>query len=104
MSIDVLEKISEKSRIAIMLTTPDISKEVFFNREDQDKNFILNVLNQTKNSKKNIERYKNLIRYLNREEQIKSYIDSGLFFTFRSSLSDDIMDRVSEIEEHFRLK
>jgi hypothetical protein len=104
MSIDVLEKISEKSRIAIMLTTPDISKEVFFNREDQDKNFILNVLHQTKNSKKNIERYKNLIRYLNREEQIKSYIDSGLFFTFRSSLNDDVMDRVSEIEEHFRLK
>ncbi|MEC9485636.1 MAG: hypothetical protein UMR38_07140 [Candidatus Izemoplasma sp.] len=99
----VLKKISDPSRVVYMVTTPEISMNEFFNREDEEKQFLLNVIKQTDDPEGNLKRYKDVIQYCNRQELVDEFKDSGFLCITRESLEDDINEKVTQIEDHFGL-
>ena len=100
---DVLSKISDYSRVAYMVTTPEISRDEFFNRDDKEKQFLLNVIKNTDKPEENLRNYKETILYANRIEVIERFTKSGYCYTFRKTLEDDICDKFKRICEHFKL-
>jgi len=98
---DILINISDRSRVAYMVATPEISAHEFFNRIDEEKQFLLKVIQNTDKPDENLQKYKETILYANREEVIKSFTESGYFFTERESIDDDIYEKLRLIEEHF---
>ena len=101
---NILSKISDYNRIAFMVTTPEISRDEFFNREDKEKKFLLDVINHTSNPETTLENYKNVLLYANSNEVINGFLESGYFCTYRKYLQEDIIDKFDRISTHFCLK
>lgn len=100
---DILMKISDRSRVAYMVTTPEISRDEFFKRTDTEKQFLLDVIKQSDEPEKNLENYKDMILLANRQEVIDQFKKSGFFFVERKTLEEDVYDKFKLIEEHFGL-
>lgn len=101
---DVLQRISDKSRVAYMVTTPEISRDEFFNRLDKEKNFLLNVIKETDAPERNLMNFKEMIRHANRQEVIDRFANSGFFCIKRNTVNEDVEDKYTLIENHFDLK
>ena len=100
----ILKRISDPSRVAYMVTTPEISANAFFEREDEEKQFLLSVIEKTDNPEKTLKEYRETIRYCNREQVVNSFKESGFFCLMRETLDDDINEKLHKIEVHFGLK
>jgi adenylate kinase family enzyme len=101
---EVLNKISDYNRVAFMVTTPEISSHEFFNRPDKEKQFLLEVIKKTDQPEKNLKNFKDMILFANRKEVIERFTKSGLFYTERKTLEDDINDKFEKICYHFGLE
>lgn len=97
----ILEKISDRSRVAYMVTTPEISRDEFFNRSDKEKQFLLGVIKDTNQPEENLENFKDMLIYANRPEVIERYTKSGFFYTERRTIEDDVLDKFNAICTHF---
>lgn len=100
---DVLLRISDRSRVAYMVTTPEISTNEWFNRIDKEKQFILDIIKKTDKPKENLEGFRQMLMHANRQEVIKKFTDSGFYFVKRETIDDDITEKFDSIEEHFGL-
>ncbi|MGD9909432.1 MAG: hypothetical protein AB7U79_02365 [Candidatus Izemoplasmatales bacterium] len=98
---DVLIKISDPKRIAYMVTTPEISRDEFFNRLDREKQFLLSVIEKTDHPEENLQNYKDILLYANRQEVIDRFTKSGIFYTMRKTIEDDIYQKYDQICKHF---
>ena len=98
---DVLLRISDYNRVAYMVTTPEISRDEFFNRLDAEKQFLLNVIEKTDKPEENLQNYKDMLLYANRQEVIEIFTKSGFFYTFRKFIDDDINVKFDQICKHF---
>jgi hypothetical protein len=100
----VLLKISDYNRVAFMVTTPEISRDEFFNRLDKEKQFLLSVIEKTDKPDENLKNFKDMLLYANRQEVIERFTKSGFFYTVRETLEDDINIKFKQICEHFNLE
>lgn len=101
--LDVLQKIAEPHQIAVMLSPPEISETKFFDREDPEKQFILQQINQCKDPEF---AYKNFLAgiRLSNEEAYNDFKKSNVFILergFDTWLSLD--ETIDVISKHFRL-
>jgi len=99
----ILKEISDRSRVAYMVSTPEIATNEWFHRMDEEKQFLLNVINNTNNPKENLQKYINTIAYANRDERIAGFINTGYYVVKRTTLDEDILDKLKLIEKHFGL-
>ena len=100
---DVLSQISDRSRVAYMVTTPEISRDEFFNRMDSEKQFLLGVIEKTDQPEKNLQNFKDMLLYANRQEVIERFTKSGFFYTERKQVNEDVNEKFRLIESHFNL-
>ena len=100
----VLKQISDYKRVAFMVTTPEISRDEFFNRPDKEKQFLLNVINKTDKPEENLKNFKDMLLHANREEVIKRFTNSGFFYTERQTIKDDITVKFNQVSKHFGLE
>lgn len=100
----ILKLISDYNRVAFMVTTPEISRDEFFNRIDKEKQFLLDVIEKTDKPKENMQNFKEMLYYANRNEVIERFTKSGFYYTFRKTLEDDIKEKFDKIVEHFKLR
>jgi len=100
--IDVLKRISSKDHVAIMLTDTERSVNDFFHREDPEKKFILEQINQTANPEETLRNYRESIRKINSQEVIDEYLNSGFKCFYRED-DTSLEDRYQEIVKHFNL-
>jgi hypothetical protein len=100
----ILVEIADPDHIAYMVSTTEIAMDYFFEREDKEKNFLLDVIHKTQDSEGNLERYKETIAYLNRQEVIDGYLQSGIFCIQRLNVREDIQEKVDLLAIHFGLK
>ncbi len=101
---DVLKLISDPKRVAYMVTTPEISRDEFFNRLDKEKQFLLSVIQNTDKPQENLDNFKDMLLYVNRQEVIDRFTKSGFFYTERKTLNDDINEKFNQVCNHFGLK
>ena len=76
--IEKLVEIANYHQIAIMLTDPAISSKRFFEREDKEKKFLLEQINNCENSNDVYNNFVSAISQVNRN-QYDQFINSGMF-------------------------
>jgi len=102
--IDVLKEISDYHHVAVMLSPQSMSVERFFDRDDSEKQFLLNVIDSCENSEEVMENYRQGLALINSKECYDEFASSGFFTVVREDNGEDTREKVCDmIAEHFGL-
>lgn len=100
--IDVLKEISDYNHVAVMLSPQSMSVERFFDRNDEEKQFILSVIKNCDNSEEVMSNYKAGLELINSEKHYNEYAQSGFFILVRDDSEQDTRKEVCEkLAKHF---
>ena len=100
--VDVLREISDRERVAVMLSPQSMSVERFFDRSDPDKQFLLGVIDSCDDPEAVMENYRKGLALVNSKEHYDEYANSGFFTVVREDNGVDTREEVCEIlARHF---
>ncbi len=102
LSVETLREVSDYHRVAILLAPPQVSVERFFQREDPEKQFILEQIRQAENPEKTMENYRACLAAVNSQENYRAFENAGLFTLVRDE-SRTLEQSLALLEEHFGL-
>lgn len=102
--LDTLKEISDYSRVAVMLCPQSMSVERFFNRDDPEKQFLLNVIDSCDDPIAVMDNYRQGLARINSKEHYDEYANSGFFTVVREDNGVDTREEVCHrIAKHFGL-
>ena len=102
--VDVLKEISDYDHVAVMLSPQSMSVERFFDRDDPDKQFLLNVIDSCDDPAAVMENYRQGLALINSQQHYDEYAESGFFTVMREDDGRDTRAEVCErIAKHFDL-
>lgn len=100
--ISLLKQVSDYHHVAVMLSPQSMSVERFFDRDDPEKQFILEVINNCENSNEVMENYREGLARINSKQHYDEYADSGFFTVVREENHRDTREEVCDrIARHF---
>ena len=103
--LDVLWEISDYNHVAVMLCPQSMSVERFFDRNDPEKQFLLNVIERCENPEAVMANYRKGLERINSKEHYDEYANSGFFTVVREDNGRDTrQDFCDRIARHFGLK
>lgn len=101
---DVLKEIADYNHVAIMLSPQSMSVEKFFDREDEEKQFLLSVINNCPDPQRTLQNFKECIARINSQKYYEQFRNSGFFTVVRDNVESDTQGEMLErIAEHFEL-
>ena len=101
---EILREIAEPNHVAIMLSPHSMSVERFFDRNDPDKQFLLNEIAKCKDPQKTMENFRACIARINRPEIYEQMKNSGFFVLERENTDKDTREEtLQRLAEHFGL-
>lgn len=104
-SLDVLREISDYHHVAIMLSPESMSIERFFDRDDAEKQFLLEQIRLAKNPEKTMANFKECLARINGKERYDEFLNSGFFSIIREDTSIDTqLETLSRLAQHFQLE
>ena len=99
----ILREIADYNQVAIMLASPHISVEHYFNRND-DKPFIFEQIMKLDEPEKVLENFRNILKKINSQEAYDEWLNSGFFVLERKETTQDTKEATLEIlAKHFGL-
>ena len=102
--LNLLREISDYNHVAVMLSPQSMSVERFFDRDDPDKQFLLNVIDSCDDPDSVMENYRAGLARINSREHYDEYANSGFFTVVREDNGVDTRAQVCDmIAEHFGL-
>lgn len=101
-SVGWLREISDGRHVAIMLAPQSTSVERFFEREDSDKQFILQQIRQAADPEKTMRNYRECLAAINSAEKYRAFEESG-FFTLVRDDARTPEQTLQILERHFGL-
>ena len=102
--LDILKEISDYNHVAVMLSPQSMSVDRFFDREDPDKQFLLDVINSCDDPEAVMENYRKGLERINSKEHYDEYANSGFFTVVREDNGTDTREQVCDmIAKHFGL-
>lgn len=100
--ISVLKEISDYTHVAVMLSPQSMSVERFFDRNDEEKQFILSVIENCDNPDKVMANYKAGLALINSEKHYNEYAESGFFTLVRENSEQDTRKEICDkLAKHF---
>lgn len=100
--IDLLKEISDYNHVAVMLSPQSMSVERFFDRNDPDKQFLLNVIDSCDDPVSVMENYRQGLAMINSKDHYDEYANSGFFTVVREENGIDTREKVCNIlAKHF---
>ena len=100
--ISLLKEISDYDRVAVMLSPQSEAVNRFFEREDEEKRFLLDVIKKSPTPNKTFENFKKCIAEANSIEQYNEYANSGFFTYLRTDYENDTREKVlNTLAKHF---
>ncbi len=103
--LDMLHEISDYHRVAIMLSPQAMSVEKFFDRDDADKQFILEQIKQAEDPEKTMANYRACIARINSKERYDAFANSGFFTLVRQNAQKDTRtETMQALAAHFGLE
>jgi dephospho-CoA kinase len=100
--IDLLKEISDYNHVAVMLSPQSMSVERFFDRNDPDKQFLLNVIDSCDDPVSVMENYRQGLAMINSKDHYDEYANSGFFTVVREDNGIDTREQVCDIiAKHF---
>ena len=102
--IDVLKEISDYNHVAVMLCPQAMSVDRFFDRNDPEKQFILDVIKTCDDPEAVMENYRRGLALINSQKHYDEFVDSGFFTIVREDHGVDTKEEVCDaIAKHFGL-
>ena len=102
--IDVLKEISDYNHVAVMLCPQAMSVDRFFDRNDPEKQFILDVIKTCDDPEAVMENYRRGLALINSQKHYDEFVDSGFFTIVREDNGVDTKEEVCDtIAKHFGL-
>ena len=102
--VDILKEISDYDHVVVMLSPQSMSVERFFDRDDPDKQFLLNVIDSCDNPEAVMENYRQGLALINSQKHYEEYANSGFFTVVRQESNLDTRQEVCDIiAKHFKL-
>ncbi len=102
--IDVLKEISDYNHVAVMLCPQAMSVDRFFDRNDPEKQFILDVIKTCDDPEAVMENYRRGLALINSQKHYDEFADSGFFTIVREDNGVDTKEEVCDaIAKHFGL-
>lgn len=102
--LDILREISDHNHVAVMLCPQSMSVDRFFDRDDPDKQFLLNVIDNCDDPASAMENYRKGLERINSKAHYDEYANSGFFTVVREDNGLDTREEVGEkIARHFGL-
>ena len=102
--IDVLKEISDYNHVAVMLCPQAMSVDRFFERNDPEKQFILDVIKTCDDPEAVMENYRRGLALINSQKHYDEFADSGFFTIVREDNGVDTKEEVCDtIAKHFGL-
>ena len=100
--LDILWEISDYSRVAVLLSPQSLSVDRFFDRDDPEKRFLLDVINRCPDPAAAMENFKNGLRLINSQKHFDEYAESGFFTLVRPDGDTDTREEMcAELAVHF---
>lgn len=101
---DILKEISDYNHVAIMLSPQSMSVENFFNRDDEEKQFLLAEIAKSPDPEKALQNFTDCIARVNSQKYYDLFTDSGFFTIVRNDTETDTRDKMLEtVASHFGL-
>ena len=102
--LDVLREISDYGHVAVMLCPESMSVERFFDRNDPEKRFILDVIENCKDRDAVAENFRKGLALINGKRHYDEYANSGFYTVVRRDDGEDTREKVcDELARHFGL-
>ena len=102
--LDILREISDPSRVAVMLSPQSMSVERFFDRADEEKQFLLQVIRSCPDPEAALANFKACIALVNSPERFAAMRDSGFFTILRENTEIDTREETLQaLAAHFGL-
>lgn len=100
---DVLHQIADYNQVAIMLTTPEISRAHFFERDD-DKPWFLEQIQKLEDPAWGLENFTSCMAHINSQEAFDAWMNSGFFTLVRQDVVSDTKEQTLQtLAKHFGL-
>lgn len=101
----VLKQISDYRRVAIMLSPQWMSMEHFFDRDDAEKQFLLQELRQCPDPEGALQNFKACIEKINSQDRYVRFANSGFFTVKRTEDKRDTrLETLDILAKHFGLE
>lgn len=101
---NVLKEISDYNHVVIMLSPQSMSVDNFFNRDDEEKQFLLSEILKCPNPKKTLQNFKDCIARINSPKYYNRFKNSGFFTIVRKDTeTNTLVETLEIIEKHFKL-
>jgi len=105
MPLEILREISDYHHVAIMLSPQSMSIERFFDRSDEEKQFLLEQIRLSENPEKTMDNFKECLARINSTERYHEFLNSGFFTIVREDTEADTrIDTMNMLAEHFQLE
>lgn len=102
---ELLREISDCRRVAVMLAPQSMSVDRFFDREDPDKRFLLDVIGRCPDPEAVMDNYRRGLALINSPERYAEYANSGFFTLVRPEDGTDTREEVcAALARHFGLE
>ena len=104
-SCETLHLIAQPDHVAILLSPQSMSVEHFFDREDEEKQFLLSVIESTPDPEWTRRNFEACIERINSREVYETFLNSGFYTIERNAADGDTREEVlAKLAEHFKLK
>lgn len=102
--VDILRLIAEPHQVALMLCPQAISVDSFFDREDEDKQFLLGEIAKADDPAAMMANFRACLALINSPEHYDEFVQSGFFTIIREDTTRDTRQEVlAALEKHFLL-
>ena len=102
--LDILREIADYNQVAIMICSPSMSVECFFERDDADKVFLREQIMKAKNPKEAMAHYRKILEY-GAHKTYEAMKDSEFFTLTRTDVVNDTKQETADIlAKHFGLE
>lgn len=103
--LELLHQIAQPNHVAVMVSPTAMSVERFFDRDDPEKQFLLQTINACDNPEAAMENYRRGLALINSPENYAAYLSSGFFTIIREDNGQDTRQAVCDrIARHFGLR
>lgn len=100
----ILREISDYDHVAVMLSPQSMSVDRFFDRGDEEKQFLLSEIGKCPDPEKALENFRECIARVNSRENYEKFANSGFFTIVREDSEKDTREEtLALLEEHFGL-
>lgn len=102
--LETLKQIADYNQVAIMLSPQALSVDMFFERDDEEKCFLLSQIKQAADPEKTMQNFRNCLAKINSQEIYDQWLNSGFFTIIRENGENDTrLETMNVLAEHFGL-